>query len=103
MQLFLILEVVGNVFLLVLTCLLPFLYFRRRDLFPRTMVFMLVFNAVFIPLDYLLADVLFDAHTFSENLRDVIRSVLVAAIWVPYLLISERVKHTFVVPYNEEA
>ncbi|WP_159442317.1 DUF2569 domain-containing protein [Chitinophaga niabensis] len=103
MQLFLLLEVIGNVFLLVLSCLMPFLYFRRRDLFPRTMVFLLAFNILFVLADYLLADALFNVHTFTDNLKDIIQTALVAIIWIPYLRISHRVKHTFVIPYDEEA
>jgi len=102
MQLFLLLEVVGNVFLLVLSCLMPFLYFRRRDLFPRTMVFLLAFNILFVLADYLLADALFNLHTFTDNLKDIIQTALVAVIWIPYLRISHRVKQTFVIPYDEE-
>lgn len=103
MQLFLILEVVGNVFLVVLSCLMPFLYFRRRDLFPRTMVFMLAYNVVFILLDYIATDAIFDTHALAENAKEFVRPIVAAAIWIPYLLVSERVKHTFIVPYDEEA
>ena len=103
MQLLIILEVVGNVFLLVLTCLMPFLFFRRRDLFPRTMIFMLAFNVLFILLDYMATDAIFDTHMLRENAKEFVRPMVAAIIWIPYLMVSERVKHTFIVPYDEEA
>jgi uncharacterized membrane protein len=103
MQLLMILEVVGNVFLLVITCLLPFLFFRRRDLFPRTMIFMLTFNVLFMLLDYIATDAIFDTHMLKENGKEFVRPMIAAIIWIPYLMVSERVKHTFIIPYNEEA
>ncbi len=90
MQLLMILEVVGNVFLLVLTCLMPFLFFRRRDLFPRTMIFMLGFNVLFMLLDYIATDAIFDTHMLRENGKEFVRPMVAAIIWIPYLLASEK-------------
>lgn len=103
LQLFLILEVVTNVFLLVGYCLLPFLFFRKRDLFPSTMRFLMIFNFLFLLVDYVMADLIFDTHMLTENIPELVGRIISIAIWVPYLLISERVKQTFVIPYDEEA
>ncbi|MRG46418.1 DUF3857 domain-containing protein [Chitinophaga sp. SYP-B3965] len=102
MQLFLLLEVVGNVFLLILICFTTLLFFRKRDLFPRTMIFMLAFNILLVLIDSIMAEVVFNAHMLAENLKEIIRPMIFAGIWIPYLLVSHRVKHTFVVPYEEE-
>lgn len=101
-QLFLLLEVVCNMFLLTLACLIPFLFFRKRDLFPRTKIFFLVLNMLLLFIDYLVTDAIFDSNTLRDNLKDLIRAVVPVAIWVPYLLVSHRVKHTFIIPYEEE-
>lgn len=100
-QLLLILEVVGNMFILVSAGLLPFLFFRKRDLFPRTMCFVFVFNFLFILLDYIFTDAVFGSNMLVNNSADYISPAIGGAIWIPYLLRSERVKNTFVNPYEE--
>lgn len=102
LQLFLIAEVLGNIFLLVSVCLLPILFFRKRDLFPRTMCFVIVFDFLFILLDYTFADVVFGSHLLVSNSADYITPAIGGAIMLTYLLRSERVKNTFVIPYEEE-
>jgi hypothetical protein len=35
----------------------------------------------------------------NDSVKDIIRAIIAAAIWVPYFKISTRVRETFIVPY----
>jgi hypothetical protein len=101
----LLFEILGNVTLLLLDGLLIFLFFTKSFLFPRFFVIFLVTNVVFLTSDYFLADLIpaVAEESDPEALRSVIRAVIAAAIWIPYMLTSERVSNTFVKPENKEA
>lgn len=74
------------------------LFFSRRRLFPRLYIGILLFTPLFIVADafaFLLVapdEPVFDPQTSKELLR----SVLPTLIWVPYMLVSKRVRATFV-------
>ncbi|WP_343701699.1 DUF3857 domain-containing protein [Chitinophaga sp.] len=100
-RLFWVIEIIVNVFLLVAICFAGILFFRRRDIFPRVFVFLLLFNVIGNFADFLLMDVLTGSRNLQDNAGKLVPSLLNAAIWIPVMRISHRVKHTFVVPYNE--
>jgi hypothetical protein len=77
---------------------LIYLFFSKHYLFPKAYIAILLVSLVFIPLDaWLVTKILpnesmFDPETSKEFMRTLIGSI----IWVPYMLISKRVKATFV-------
>lgn len=99
-QLFLVMEVIVNICTLVMTVFSAVLFFRKRDIFPRTFCFILIFNLVTLLADFLVADIYLGASNFSENGGELVSPLFSMAIWVPAMLISDRVKQTFVVPYE---
>lgn len=101
-QLFMLTEAVFAVFILTVACFVVVLFFRRRDLFPRTFSFLLIFSPIAMILDYMLTDLLNGSNYLALRNTDFVLPVLSAALCVPYLLTSERSKHTFVIPYEEE-
>ncbi|GEP95211.1 DUF3857 domain-containing protein [Chitinophaga cymbidii] len=101
-QLLMLAEAVFAVFMLVLAGFVVLLFFRRRDLFPRTFSFLLIFSPAAMILDYVLTDLLQGGSYLALHNKDLVLPVVSAAFCVPYLLTSERSKHTFVVPYEEE-
>lgn len=101
-QLFMLAEAVVAVFMLIMACFVLMLFFRRRDLFPRTFSFLLIFSPVAMILDYMVTDFLKGSNYLAYKNSDFVLPVLSAAFCVPYLLMSERSKHTFVIPYEEE-
>ena len=97
LALFLAIEIVYNVVMFAVSIWLIFLFFKKRSFFPKLYIIVAFLSIVFIPLDAWLATLLvpdrpfFDAPSQEEFLRVVIGS----AIWVPYMLMSKRVKATF--------
>jgi hypothetical protein len=98
-------EIVGNFLLqIVMPIVLLILFFRSSARFPRLYVTWMLVNVVYVVVDLILAYFAFrlvwesGAAEFwdAENVRNIARSFVVAAIWVPYMRKSVRVKNTFV-------
>lgn len=100
LQFFMLAEVVLVMFTGVLSVFVAVLFFQRRDLFPRTFSFLLVFHALTTLVDYLIADYVLGTHQLINHNSDFIVPLVLAGICVPYLLNSERSKRTFVIPYE---
>lgn len=80
------------------------LLLRLSSLFPLSFMAMAGFGAVFVTADAVIAKVVFDAsgrpmsweETYDmETIREIARSVVYAAVWIPYMLISRRVNVTY--------
>ncbi len=88
----LIFELAGNIGFLVFSILLLILFHQRRTSLPRLMVYFYGANFLFLFFD--------SAFTAMYKLGEpdgqgIFRSLIGAAIWIPYFLKSERVKRTF--------
>lgn len=75
-----------------------FLFFTRKKELPRLYILYLVGSLIIAIIDYMWA---FSIPELAEVLQeedygDLGRSIIAAAIWVPYMLKSDRVKNTFV-------
>ncbi|HEB58023.1 MAG TPA: DUF2569 domain-containing protein [Gammaproteobacteria bacterium] len=90
-------EMVLNLLLLAASGILLALFFSRKAAFPKWYIGIAVFSLVFIALDAMAIKLvlpdepMFDPETASE----LIRSLVTVVIWVPYMLVSKRVKATF--------
>ena len=77
---------------------LIFLFFSKRKLFPKFYIWLVVGSLAFTIIDamlikfVMLPELIFDA----ETLQQIGGIIVVVLIWVPYMLISKRVKVTFV-------
>jgi len=93
----LVIELFGNIALLVVSILIAFLFFQRRRSLPVVLSVFLGASAIYILGDAVLA---FQIPAVAEQndaaFRDVGRAIVQAAIWIPYLLVSKRVRYTFV-------
>ncbi|PSL49226.1 uncharacterized protein DUF2569 [Chitinophaga niastensis] len=100
-QLFLISEVLIHVFLLAYSVLLAVLFFNKRDTFPFALATYYFICTVFIYADNSLNTYYFKPSTPESiiSLNSVLSPLLRMAIWVPYLLTSERAKATFIMPH----
>ena len=77
---------------------IAFLFFSKKKLFPKWYISILLFNLVFILIDALAVKLVLPKEPVFdfETTQEFVRSLIVALIWVPYMLMSKRVKATFV-------
>jgi hypothetical protein len=96
-------EVVGNLLMFLGYCYLLFIFFKRSKTFPKSYIFLSVAALIFIAVDFFAADLIpaIASQDDSENMQQLIRAIVGCAVWVPYMLKSERVKATFVEPYSD--
>jgi Protein of unknown function (DUF2569) len=91
-------EITVNSGLFIASIFVAFLFFSKKKLFPKWYISVLLFSLVFILVDALALKLvlpkepIFDAVTAKEFIRTLIASM----IWVPYMLVSKRVKATFI-------
>jgi Protein of unknown function (DUF2569) len=91
-------EMLINGGLLLVWIFVAFLFFTKKKAFPKWYIGILLFTLTFILIDAVAIKVvlpnqaMFDAETTKEFGR----SLIATLIWVPYMLISKRVKATFV-------
>jgi branched-subunit amino acid transport protein len=83
---------------LVLTWIfIGFLYFSKKKMFPNWYIGTLLFTFAFILFDALaIMAVLPNEPIFDpETAKELGRMAIVAFVWIPYMLVSKRVKATF--------
>jgi len=103
LQLLLVTELASQIAMLVFSLLLVSLFYNKRDTFPKAMIAFLACSLTFNVLDNLACNYIFEKKSWdTENIRQILQSFLAAAIWIPYLMRSERVKETFVMPHEKE-
>jgi len=91
-------EISYNVAIFLASLYLAFLFFTKHYRFPVVYISIVVVSLVFIVLDAWFIqfivpnEPMFDPATLKEFLRVLIAGI----IWVPYMLLSKRVKATFV-------
>lgn len=95
---YLIAEVSINVGLVLAWIFIAFLFFSKKRAFPKWYIGTLLFTLVFVLIDALaLKLVAPDKPVFDgDTVKELARLLVTTLIWVPYMLVSERVKLTFV-------
>ncbi len=91
-------EAVYNSLMVLASTYLIYLFFAKHYLFPRVYIAIISISLVFIPVDAWLGSfVITDEPMFDpETTKVFFRSLIGAIIWIPYMLMSKRVKATFV-------
>lgn len=90
-------ELVANVAMFAFTLVLIWLFFRKSRRTPRLFVIWLILLLVVQVVDTTLISSL-GLPIDKDSVRDIVRSLVATAIWVPYFLVSKRVRNTFVEP-----
>ncbi|MBU8977261.1 MULTISPECIES: DUF2569 domain-containing protein [unclassified Lysobacter] len=89
-------EAIGNGVFLAASLALLAMYFMKTPSFPRWMIVLLVGNVAFLGLDvYLTMQIPHLRDGAMGGVRQVIGACVAVLIWVPYLLVSKRVRNTF--------
>lgn len=91
-------ELIGGIVIFISTLVLAFLFFSRRAILPPAVIAYLIFLAAFNWGDFFLIRKIALVQELSgeTGLRAAFASTISACIWVPYFLLSDRVKNTFV-------
>ena len=94
----LITEIAANCTFIVVAVWLLVLFFRKSWQFPRVFVAFLVTSLLFIAVDALAVKIVLPEQPLldGETMVEFTRSLVGAGIWIPYMLMSTRVKNTFV-------
>ena len=93
-----IVEILLNCALLLTSIYIAYLFFTKKKRFPKWYIGIMVFSLVFMVFEAFLANLLFPSvPVFDSGMTiDFVRSLIYAAIWIPYMLVSKRVKATFI-------
>lgn len=96
---YIIFEIIGNAIFLIFGIFLLYLFFSKSFRFPKLIIIFYVANLVFVVADFFMGDMI-PAVAAEKNdpevIKEVARSIVGVLIWVPYFLVSKRVKNTFV-------
>lgn len=92
------LEALLNLAMLAGSGYLLYLFFSRHYLFPKLYIALAVASILILVLDAVIAaNLLPSMEVFTgEWFGDLTRTLVAAMIWIPYMLVSKRVKATFV-------
>ncbi len=96
----LIYEMVGNTLIMLLAGILIFLFFTKSPAFPKLAIVYFAGSLLFVGLDLVLVGLIpaVVASGGTKTAQALIRSMVGAAVWIPYMLFSKRVKNTFAKP-----
>jgi len=95
----LIFEMVGNCLFILFSIIIAIFFFQKRTFVPKLIIALLLSNLVFVAIDYFAADLIpfIAAQEDMGSLIELMRVFIACLIWVPYFLVSKRVKGTFIV------
>ncbi|MCK7558747.1 DUF2569 family protein [Chitinophaga sedimenti] len=99
-QLGLVALLLSQVMLTVYAILLCVLFFRRRDIFPRSLITFYLLEIAVLAVIHMLPEELRQHQTLAINYVTEAIVVISAAIWIPYMVFSERARNTFVLPHS---
>jgi hypothetical protein len=91
-------EMLGNAFFIAASLHLLALYYRKSARFPLRYMIFLAANLAFILIDAAAVKLVLPNEPIldPDTTKEVLRAAIGAGIWIPYMLLSERVKNTFV-------
>jgi magnesium-transporting ATPase (P-type) len=91
-------EIIFNTIMILAGVYLIYLFFSKHHLFPRLYIAVVLITLLVIPIDAWLVTLIIPGKPAFDpaTLKEFIRTLVGAMIWVPYMFISKRVKQTFV-------
>lgn len=92
-------EMSGHLIFLCYSIFCLVLFLKKRDILPKYIIGYFVFGVIFNIANLVFFSSVAHVKTPGDYSTAIFRSVVVAAIWIPYFMVSTRVKETFIVPY----
>nr|WP_301291513.1 DUF2569 domain-containing protein [Paenibacillus xylanexedens] len=94
----LIFEMVYNTLFLLFSVYTIFVFYSKKAILPRLMIIFYGLSLIVGIIDYLLLLQIPLAKELEDgsSIREIAKSVITCAIWIPYFIKSERVHNTFV-------
>jgi len=94
----LIIEILINSGMLLAWLYMAYLFFSKKVVFPKWYIGLAVFSLVFIIADAFAIKLVMPSEPVfdPDTIKELMRSLFMVVVWVPYMLISKRVKATFV-------
>jgi hypothetical protein len=91
-------EIAFNISMLVASLGLLYLFFTKHHRFPLVYIAISAISIIFIPLDAWACSFVLPNEPIldPQTTKDFARALIAGLIWIPYMLLSERVKATFV-------
>ena len=91
-------EIVGNLLFIVFALILIFLFFTKAPIFPSLFIIYIIANLLYVVGDFFFANLIPAVASESDpgSIKELFRTAVGAAIWIPYFKMSKRVKNTFV-------
>lgn len=92
-------ELIGNILLLGLSVLLIVLFFMKKKQFPIVYIGMMVLNVLIMLIDLIFIYQIQKALALDLNITatsQLIAAIATSGVWIPYMLVSKRVKNTFI-------
>ena len=89
---------IRNLGLFVACVVLLFLFFKKSRFFPRTYIAIAFVNLCYLVLDAWCASFVLTSESMfdPDTTREIVGSLVSTAVWGTYMLISDRVRNTFV-------
>lgn len=90
-------ETVYNIFMLIFIVFILINFYSKKSVLPRLMIIFYSVGLLFGIVDYILLQFIPLAKELNDasSIRDIIKTAVTCAIWIPYFLKSERVENTF--------
>jgi hypothetical protein len=89
-------ELIQSTSIFALLIVLNFLFFTRKKAFPAFMIFSLATMMASELFDHIASHLLHPARSIWNGPRGLISSLVACCIWIPYFVVSRRVKATFI-------
>lgn len=91
-------EITYNTIIIVTSTYLIYLFCSKHYLFPKLYIGIVAVSLIFIPLDAWVVTKVFPGEPIfnPDATKEFIKTFLSGIVWIPYMLVSKRVKATFV-------
>lgn len=91
-------ELIMHLTVIVLIILIGYMCYRNKKLFKNLMISFILVNLLFSIIAFFMYQTipLIAEDSFSDSIVGIIRAVIYSVIWIPYFLVSKRVKNTYI-------